>query len=282
MSIYVNYDKNAPSIGESGLLYGLVTSSGDQHLSRISDIIYSRDIVQLLCCGDRVPAYYGKEYTNILMASPGQNQKNLMNKLRFVMITENPKNRALTPITYLSDIYIEFNPMNDPKELRLNISNTGNLSADGSNKDNIFKICNANNLNDQSILRIGSQIVIAKSSYGEENNMSYLSVDTNGQIKITDEQQNATQFIVTANTGCGPNWYYDQDVRGTDGKQFTTSDIRDMSIEAIDQLSLELKKQQDIFDNETKQYQSDCQTKINQEQRINDTMKQTLAKLRGT
>jgi len=275
MSIYSNYDKNAPSIGERGLIHGYISvDRGDQHQTRITDIVYSRDLIELNCCNDMILTYYGNDLTNILMM-PKDNQlsKNLLTKVRLVSITENPKNRLLTPLTYQSDIFIEFNQANEPSSRRFDHNKQLHVSSGGQN--DIFKIYNVSNPNDTDAIHLGDQIVIARSLKNNDTNI-YLVVNNDGTITTDGPANNATHFTINSSIGCGPNWFYDQDTRGLHGQKFSQSDLQEMAIEATQRLSGQLQKQQNQLTDEEEKFQLECDEKISREKRINDELKKEL------
>ena len=102
MNIYANYDKNAPSIGESQLLHGHIDiESNDKHQIRIGKYIYSGDIIQLTCCNNSILTYYGNDLSSIMMTPI--NQQNMITKLRLIMKNKDKNDRALVPLKYLDE-----------------------------------------------------------------------------------------------------------------------------------------------------------------------------------
>lgn len=282
MNIYSNYDKNAPSIGERGLLYGYIGANvRDKHKSRINDFLYSRDLIQLGCCNDAIPVYYGGDVSNVLMMPKNEliGKKNILTKMRFVLTNEDPSEMSLSPIRYHDDVLIEFNPPDDPESRRL--SHNKKLQVSPLKNNDIFKIYSASDHNDKDIIHVGDKIIIARSVKDDKGKNKYLVVDNNYSVGTGGSLNDATQFTINGAIGCGPNWFYDQDTRELKGQQFSQSDVRDLAMESLDALTSKLKKQEADLTAEEKQFQQQCQEKISREQRINDQLKAELSQLQS-
>jgi hypothetical protein len=280
MLIYSNFNSKAPSIGECQLLHGkIVVNPGDFHQSRLANFLYSGDIINLSCCNGSIPTFYGNDVSNILMLPLSQiGKNNTLTKLRFVYDNLDPQNRLLAPLTYQRDVFIEFNSRDNQVPNRIANSKTLHVKK-GNEEGDVFQIYNTSNPNDTGPLSRGDRILIARSlEDGNNNGQIYLAV---GQQSIQTDAtaDNATVFTIDSAIGCGPNWLYDQDTRGLAGEELSESEIQDLAVEASDKLTEKIDSQTQSISNDTSTSNANYQTKLTQEQNVNNTLRQQLNQL---
>ena len=281
MAIYSNYNKNAPSIGQSGLLHGQIkVNPNDYHSSRIAKFLYSKDIISLTCFNHSIPTYYGNDVAKILMVPADQlGTQNVLTKLRFVYDNENPHQRLLSPLVYQRDLFIEFNSINEQPPKRFAHDPKLGLYVASENNDDIFQIFNASNNNDHGPIQIGDKIIIGCSLKTSSDN-AYLVVNSNDySIKINGSLSEATKFTIASSIGCGPNWLYDQDTRELGGQSFSQSEVQDLSVEQEAQLSSQLQGQKSDLTSSSQQLQQQTDGTITKEQRTNDDLRKQLDQL---
>lgn len=242
-------------------------------MTRISNFIYSGDLIQLTCCQKSMPTYYGNDLYNVLMAPLKKEDlsQNKLSKLRLIKVNVNPANLTLIPIRYGDDLFIEFNITDEPESSKWNHEKRINI---GKVKNNdIFKLISTVNKSSIDPVHIGDEILIASSINGNTKNI-YLSVEKDFTIKTDSSIDDATKFILNTNVGCGPNWRYDQDTRGLNGQSFSESDINELSIEGSNILLAKLQTHKE----ELNKIEKDCQDKLNKENVINQSLKNQLTK----
>lgn len=269
ISIYANYDKNAPSIGEQQLLHGnIIVDRNDKHMTRVSNFIYSGDLIQLTTPAKGILTYYANDLYQVKMANnqeitPAENQ---LSKLRLVRINANPLERTLSPIRYGDDLFIEFNVVNQPELVKWHHNQAINIK-DTQGSD-IFKLVNAQNQNSNEVVHSGDEILIIKSVNSQIKDI-YLYVDKDFSIKTNGNPNQASHFIINTAIGCGPNWRYDQDTRNLKGQYFTQSDIDELISDSTGVLMTKLQTAK----NELNQMKQDCENKLNKEKNMNSSLK---------
>ena len=272
MDIYANYDKNAPSIGEAGLLHGRVNiESNDTHRTRIDNFIYSGDLIQLSCCNNSIPTYYGNDLSTIMMRPPGN--QNALTKLRLTIKNKDQSDRSLIPLQYQNEVFIEFNPRGDFQSKRFAINQQSMISFDSGKQT--FVLLNPSNQADACPIHLGDQLLI-----GIKNGnaiQSYLCVKSDNSIQLCNTVGEATPFNINSSIGCGPNWLYDQDTRGLNNQLSNFSDSLQIVDNGINNSSDQLKKQQDDFIKEFQQFNLKCHEQITRETKINETLKKQLS-----
>ena len=278
ISIYANYDVNAPSIGDAGLLHGQIqVHHHDKHRSRLSNIIYSGDLIQLICCNNSILTYYGNDLLMLQHNSQQSEKKNLLTKLRLIADNHNSNQRLLIPITYGQNVFMEFNILGDSQSRFIGYDQK--LQVLPFQKSQLFRLYKASNLLDRGIIRIGDQIIIAITGCPQNQNNIYLTVNNDYSIRTDGFYNQAIHFEITTNIGCGPNWIYDQDTRSLGDQQLTQLEHQKQVSEKRDKLSRDLNNLQNNFLIEEKQFNSQCQEKIFRETKINDELKKQLAQI---
>ncbi len=182
---------------ERGLVYGTVPTLNHDAIS--PNTLYSGDLINIIAVtGDKLTLSEGN-YIQATKPGDASPLNDRLFKLRIQKTKRQPPTKHV-PIMYGSPVNIAFN--NEQAQTVL-LNHDGDLNVLKNTRDTVFELQSVNNTTG-SVQKDTNVLICART----DSDKKCLKINPNDGHIILSSPQEATQFIITEQQGCGPAWRY--------------------------------------------------------------------------